>query len=120
MSRTWRKSIVRSFVFCLALAGVISACKPAHAAPSPKSIEKQAHKIEIKLARYPKGAFLHLFFRDGSDSNGKLGNLSENTFNFTNSDSNADETHSYADVTKVEKGKEYIGEGPGHKHIHIF
>lgn len=116
MTKLWgNKSIL-----CLALAGAFFACTQAHAAPSPKGIEKQAHKIEMKLAKYPKGAFLHLFFRDGTDTNGKLGNLAENTFSFTNSDSNADETHSYADVTKIEKGKEYIGEGPGHKHIHIF
>lgn len=116
MRRTWGNTSM----LCLAFAGALFACTPAQAAPSPKGIEKQAHKIEIRLAKYPKGAFLHLFFRDGTDSNGKLGNLSNNSFSFTNSDSNADETHSYADVTKVEKGKEYIGEGPGHKHIHIF
>lgn len=116
MRRTWGKTSI----LCLALAGAFLACTPAQAAPSPKSIEKQAHKIESKLASYPKGAFLHLFFRDGTNTNGKLGNLAENTFSFTNSDSNANETHSYADVTKIEKGKEYIGEGPGHKHIHIF
>ncbi len=45
-----------------------------HAA-SEKSIEKQAKKVENRLANFPKGAFLHLFFRDGSYSSGKLNKL---------------------------------------------
>jgi hypothetical protein len=36
-----------------------------------------------------------------------------------NSETNAKETHLYSDVSRVEKGKEYIGAGSAPKH-HIF
>jgi hypothetical protein len=104
----------------LALALALFSAAPVFGAPSAKSLEKQAKKMESALAKFPKGALVHLHFRDGSDSNGKLGTLSENSFSFTNSDSNADETHAYSDVTKVEKSKEYIGEGTSHHHVHVF
>ena len=86
-------------------------------AVSAKSLEKQAKKVEAALTKFPKGAFLHFHFRDGSEGAGHLGNLSENSFSFTNTDSNSDETHQYSDVTKVEKGKEYIGkDSTSHHH----
>ena len=115
-------SLGKKLALSIAMATALVLSAPAgHAASAAKSLEKQAKKIESKLANFPKGAFLHLFFRDGSDSSGKLDKLADNSFTFTNSDSNADETHPYADVTKVEKGKEYIGEGSGPKrHIRIF
>ncbi len=106
---------------CLALALAFVICTPVCQAVSAKSLQKQARKVESRLAKYPAGAFLHLFFRDGTDSNGKLGRLSETSFSFTNSDSNANEIHSYSDVTRIEKGKEYIGEGSKHhRHIRLF
>lgn len=112
----WKKWAV-GLGFAVALLVAVPGCH----AISAKSLEKQARKIESTLAKFPAGAFLHLHFRDGSESNGKLGKLTENSFTFTNSDSNANETHPYSDVTKIEKGKEYIGEGSGpHHHIHIF
>ena len=114
-------SLGKKLAVSLAVTSALVFFVPTGHAASAKGLEKQAKKIESKLANFPKGAFLHLFFRDGSDSSGKLDKLADNSFTFTNSDSNADETHPYADVTKVEKGKEYIGEGSGpKKHIHIF
>jgi hypothetical protein len=114
-------SLGKKLVISLAVMTALVLSVPAGHAASAKGLEKQAKKIESKLANFPKGAFLHLFFRDGSDSSGKLDKLADNSFTFTNSDSNADETHPYTDVTKIEKGKEYIGEGSGpKKHIHIF
>jgi hypothetical protein len=89
------------FVFSLGVS-------PSHAV-SAKSLEKQARKIESKLAKFPKGAFLRLRFRDGSESTGKLRNMSDNSFSFTNSESNTDETHNYTEVKDVEKTKIYIG-----------
>jgi hypothetical protein len=92
---------------------------PASHAVSAKSLEKQARKVESSLAKFPKGAFLHFHFRDGSEGTGKLGDLKDNSFSFTNTESNADETHQYSDVTKIEKGKEYIGEGSTSHHHHL-
>ncbi len=102
-------SLARKSLVCMALMFAFSLNVPMGHAVSAKSIEKQAKKIESKLAKFPKGAFLRLRFRDGSESTGKLGTLSEKNFSFTNSDSNSDETHSYSEVTNVEKGKTYIG-----------
>jgi len=42
---------------------------------------------------------------------GSLGDVSDATFQITNSDSNKVETFDYADVARVTKGKEYIGAG---------
>jgi len=113
-------SLARKSLVCVTLALACSLSAPTGHAVSAKSLEKQAKKIESKLARFPKGAFLHLRFRDGSDSHGKLGQLSDNSFSFTNSDSNTDETHSYSDVTDIEKGKAYIGkDSESHSRFHL-
>ena len=102
-------SLARKLFVCMALGFVFSLGVPASHAVSAKSLEKQARKIEGKLAKFPKGAFLRLRFRDGSESTGKLRKMSDNSFSFTNSESNSDETHQYSDVTNVEKGKTFIG-----------
>jgi hypothetical protein len=109
----------------LSVALVLFVTLPAcHATQSPdktaKALAKQAHKTQSALAKYQAGTLLRLTLHDGTQTTGKLGAMSETSFAFTNADSNANETHLYSDVTKVEKTKEYIGEGPGHKHIHIF
>jgi hypothetical protein len=102
-------SMARKSLVCMALVFAFSLSSTAGHAVSAKSLEKQARKIESKLAKFPKGAFLRLRFRDGSESTGKLRNMSDNSFSFTNSESNTDETHNYNEVTTVEKGKIYIG-----------
>jgi hypothetical protein len=113
-------SLVRKFAVCLALAVAFGSAAPASHAVSTKSIEKQARKIESRLAKYPKGAFLHFKFRDGSEGTGKLRDLHEKSFSFTNTESNLDETHNYGDVTKIEKGKTYIGkDSEPHHRLHM-
>lgn len=105
-------SLARKSAVCLALIFAINLCAPIGHTASAKSIEKQtkqARKVQAKLAKYAPGALVHVEFRDGSESTGKLGKMSENSFVMINSDSNAHETHQYSDVSKVEKGKEYIG-----------
>ena len=110
-------SLVRRSIVCFALVLACGLGAPMGHAVSAKGLEKQAKKIESALAKFPKGAFLHFHFRDGSEVQGHLGSLSENSFSFTNSESNANETHQYSDVTKVEKGKEYIGkDSTSHHH----
>jgi hypothetical protein len=107
--------------FAVAFALLVPA---SHATSSPdktaKALQKQAHKTQSALAKYQAGSLLRLTLHDGTQTTGKLGTMSDNSFAFTTSDANANETHLYSDVTKVEKAKEYVGEGPGHKHIHIF
>jgi hypothetical protein len=113
-------SVTRKSLACLALVFAFSLSVPAGHAVSAKGLEKQARKIESKLARFPKGAFLRLRFRDGSESTGKVRTMSDNGFSFTNSESNTDETHNYSDVKDVEKTKLYIGkDSNSHSPIHL-
>jgi len=113
-------SLARKLLVCLALVFAFSLSVPVGHAISAKGLEKQARKIESKLAKFPKGAFLRLRFRDGSESTGKLRTMSDKSFSFTNSESNTDETHSYSDVSDVDKGKTYIGkDSESHSRIHL-
>ena len=112
-----RKSLVQIMFLGLALA--YTASTPLSHAVSAKSIEKQARKIEGRLAKLPKGAFLHFHFRDGSEATGKLGSLSDNSFSITNTESNQDESHPYSDVSSFEKGKAFIGKDSGESHRHL-
>jgi hypothetical protein len=105
------KSIVR-----LALAWTLIAAVPACQAQSTPNLDKHARKIHKRLTRYPSGAYLSVAFRDGTESAGSLGVLTETSFTFTNADNNASETHPYGDVARVERGKEYIGEGSEPRH----
>lgn len=109
-----RKSLIQITFLGLALA--YTASTPVSYAASAKSIEKQARKIESRLAKLPKGAFLHFHFRDGSEATGKLGNLSDKGFSLTNMESNLDESHQYSDVSDFEKGKALIGKDSVESH----
>ena len=108
-----RKSIVR-FALAWVLIGLIPICQ----AESAFSFEKHARKIHKQLSRYPSGTYVSLAFRDGTESAGALGTLTDSSFTLMNADNNASETHSYGEVVKVRQGKEYIGEGSEH-HIHF-
>jgi hypothetical protein len=108
-----RKSIVR-MMLAWALIGLIPICQ----AESAFSFEKHARKIHKQLTSYPSGTYVSIAFRDGTESAGALGTLTETSFTFMNADNNASETHSYGEVVKVRQGKEYIGEGSEH-HIHF-
>jgi hypothetical protein len=106
---------------CLAAALALMACVPVCQAKSGTKADKHAQKIEKALGRYKAGTLLHLQFSNNTESSGTLDKLSDTSFSFNNTDTNAKETHLYGDVTRVEKGKEYIGEGSAPKHhIHIF
>jgi hypothetical protein len=90
-------------------------------AGSGTKADKHAQKMEKTLARYKTGTYLHLEFANNTECSGTLDTLTDKSFSFNNSDTNAKETHLYGDVTRVEKGKQYIGEGSAPKHhIHIF
>ncbi|HXU18492.1 MAG TPA: hypothetical protein VN708_25515 [Terriglobales bacterium] len=113
-------SLARKSLVSMALVFAFSMSLPTAHAVSAKSLEKHAKKMESKLAKFPKGTFLRLRFRDGNESTGKLRNMSDNSFSFTNSESNSDETHTYSDLTDVEKSKAYIGkDSESHHHLHM-
>lgn len=113
-------SLARRSVVFLTLALAFTLSVPMGHAVSAKSLEKQARKTEARLSKFPRGTFLYFKFRDGNESTGKLGALAEHSFSFTNSDTNGEETHNYSDVTKVEKGKTYIGkDSESHHRLHL-
>ena len=89
---------------------------PAVRAQVNPNLDKHARKIEKRLTKYRPGAFLEVDTRDNSETLGALGELSDASFQLTSSDNNRKVTISYADVTHVKKGKEYIGAGSGPEH----
>jgi hypothetical protein len=106
---------------CLAAALVLVGCLPLCQAKSGSKVDKHAQKIEKKLSKYKTGTLLHLAFSNNTECTGTVNTLSDTSFTFNNSDTNAKETHLYSEVSSVEKGKEYIGAGSAPKHhIHIF
>jgi hypothetical protein len=108
-------------LLCLAAALVLVAFVPVCQARSGSKAEKHAQKIGKTLAKYKTGTYLHLEFNNNTECNGTVNTLDETSFTFNNSETNTKETHQYGDVTKVEKGKQYIGQGSEPKrHIHIF
>jgi hypothetical protein len=103
-----------SLLVVLTIASIAFA--PACRAESSAKLEKHARKIEKRLARYRTGTFLQIDLRDNSEALGSLGDVSDATFQITNSESNKVQTFSFADVDRVKKGKEYIGAGSGPEH----
>jgi len=102
----------------LAMILMLIAAVPASRAQSATQLDKHARKIEKRLSKYHAGAFLEVDLRDNTQTLGSLGDLSDATFQLTSSDYNRKVTISYADVTHVKKGKEYIGAGSGpERHI---
>jgi hypothetical protein len=114
----------RSIIHCglalgalgLVATAVVPACQAQSAAPS---LDKHARKIHKQLARYSSGTYVAVVLRDGSQTAGALGAVHPASFSLSNSDTNSPETHNYADVAGVQKGREYIGAGSGSgHHIH--
>lgn len=101
----------------LACALLLLVPAPAAHARSKPDPDKYAHKIEKKLAHYKKGALLHIVFLNNTDSTGTLGELSDHSFSFVNLETNATETHNYADVDSVSKGSNDIGKSHRHHGI---
>jgi hypothetical protein len=108
-------------VLWLGAALIFVACVHVCQAGSGSKTDKHAQKIEKKLSKYKTGTLLHLEFNNSTECTGTLNTLADTSFTFNNSETNAKETHLYGDVSNVEKGKEYIGQGSAPKrHIHIF
>jgi hypothetical protein len=107
---------------CTFLALALALLAPAtlvHARSTPDP-DKYARKIEKKLAHYKKGALLHVVFANNSDSTGSIGQLGDHSFTLVNVETNATETHNYADVYSVGKGSDSIGQGAGKHHHRPF
>jgi hypothetical protein len=103
----------------VAIAFASIALAPTSRAQSSEKIEKHSRKIEKRVAKYRTGTLLQVDFRDNSQALGSLGNVSDATFQVTNTESNKVQTFNYDDVTRVKKTKEYIGAGSGPElHFH--
>ncbi len=108
---------LRSNSFLLvAIAFASIALAPTCQAESSAKLEKHTRKIEKRLAKYRTGTFLQVDFRDNSEAQGSLRDVSDATFQITNADSNKLQTFNYADVARVKKGREFIGAGSGPEH----
>ena len=108
-------------VICLAVALLFVACVPMCQAGSGSKVDKHAQKIEKTLSKFKTGTLLHLEFNNNTECTGTVNTLSDASFTFNNSETNAKETHLYSDVSRAEKGKEYIGQGSTpNRHGHVF
>jgi len=105
-------SAIRLAFGCAILAFVALAAAPTGRAES--SAEKHARKVHSKLQKYLSGSYLHLVLRDHSNEYGALGALTNASFSFKDSDTNAVSNISYADVGKINSDREPIGEGSEH------
>jgi hypothetical protein len=94
------------------MAGFAPICR----AESSAKLEKHAQKIEKRLARYRTGTLVQIDFRDNSEAQGSLRDVSDTSFQITNADSNKVQTFNFADVSRVRKAKEYIGTASGSEH----
>jgi hypothetical protein len=119
--RLVHRSITVPILAAIALAavGLPAAAEPS-AVQSSVPLDKHARKIERRLAKFRPGTFLDFEFRDSSQTFGSLGPLSATSFQFTDSDSNKMQTHSYSDLVEVKRAKEYIGDGSVHHHVHLL
>jgi hypothetical protein len=105
-----------SSLLLVAIASTSIALAPTCQAQSSAKLEKHARKIEKRIAKYRTGTFLQIELRDNNEALGSLREVSDATFQIVNADSNKVETFNYADVTRVRKGKEYIGAGSEPEH----
>src|ERR1017187_5951865 len=96
---------------CLSTVLALVVFVPVCQARSVSKAEKHAQKIQKQLAHYKPGTLLHLAFNNNTECTGTVNTLSDSSFTFNNTETNAKETHNYSDVSDVEKGKEYIGQG---------
>jgi hypothetical protein len=115
-----KSTFIRTAFALAALAMASAAIAPAcHAQSAAPNLDKHARKMHKLVASYSSGTYVALVLRDGSQTAGSLGAVKSASFTITNTDTNVPETHDYADVARVEKGREYIGAGSGpDHHIH--
>jgi hypothetical protein len=116
--RSW--SAINPLLLCLLLA-VVPFSQPSFCRAESSAHEaKRAHKIAKKLAKYPDDTYLRLIFRDHSQTMGTVKALTATSFTFTNAETNAMLSYSYADVARVQKARTFIGEGTMLRHRSRF
>ena len=109
--------VVRITLTCILLASVLLANAPAGQAQA--SLDRHARKIQKKLSRFPTGSYLHLVLHGSTNNYGALGTVSDASFTFKSSDTNAESTYSYSDIVRVETDREPIGQGSEREHHYI-
>jgi len=113
-------SAIRKSALCLVFA--LLALPAVSAARAEQNSARHAHKIQKKLARFPAGSYVDIDLRNGSESLGSLGALTDSTFQINDADNNKSETFAYSDVARVRGGRSYIGEGSenGRHRLHLI
>jgi hypothetical protein len=106
-------AVGRSLLLAI-VAGAVLLTGPLGHARGQQDPDKYAHKIEKKLSHYRQGTLLHLTFKDNTEATGKIHSLDDQSFTFTNSDTNTVETHKYADVDAIAKGSNNVGSTSHH------
>jgi hypothetical protein len=116
MKSICQRSLTR-VVFALVLVTLVPTCLAQPVSDSTPTLDKHARKIRHLLVRYPSGTYVNVALRDGSQTAGALDKMNASSFTIINAENNVPETHGYIDVAKIQKGREYIGEG-SERHVH--
>lgn len=116
------KSLVRTLTLISALLVTTIAVAPICLAESGSSsssanLDKHARKIHRELTRFNPGNYIRLRLTDGSERTVALDSVDDTSLTGTNAESNNRETHTYDEIARVTREKDYVGEGSeGHVH----
>jgi hypothetical protein len=113
MKSTFIRTAFALAALVLTSAVIVPAC---HAQSAATSLDKHARKVHKLVSTYSPGTYVDVVLRDGSQTGGSLGAVNAASFTIANADTNIPESHNYADVARVEKGREFIGAGSGSDH----
>jgi hypothetical protein len=89
---------------------------------SGANLGKHARKVHREIEHFRTGSYIHLTLADGSERTIALVSFDDSSFTGTNAESNNRETHTYDEIARVTREKDYIGEGSeGHvRHIRMW
>jgi len=122
-SRTLTSSPALILVAALTLFAVMPICRAeSGSSNSGANLDKHARKIHRELTRFRPGNYIRLTFADMSERTVALDSLEDTSFTVTNAETNNRETHTYDEIARVHREKDYIGEGSeGHvRHIPLW
>ncbi|MGB6727561.1 MAG: hypothetical protein WBE74_16850 [Terracidiphilus sp.] len=114
---------VLTLIPALALIAAAPVCRAeSGSSNSGVSLDKHARKIHHELTHFSPGNYIRLTFTDKSERTVALDSLDDSSFTVTNAESNNRETHTYDEIARVNREKNYIGEGSeGHvRHIRLW
>jgi hypothetical protein len=96
----------------LALVSIAPLCHAESGSSDPSAnLDKHARKVRRELTRFHPGNYIRLTFTDHAERTVSLNSLEETSFTVTNAESNNRETHTYDEIARVTRKKDYIGEG---------